>query len=257
MRKVLETFTKNCPIIRHVSFLLLATLSFQSMAEYVELNPALLNPLAEIKYARTPANFTPTDETGYIPMVQEVELEVSERLKDDRSGTLKSMKSRLDSWQEREEYAEVWGLHSTGLYNTPDESSKKAYIERSFLRYFDRRLSGELKNSKKGSALAKARTIEQALRPDAKMQVSKNVKIRFSARVIQRYVMVKVVNPYVKSEVKVTTQGQINMKISKHFKKSGVKTQADYNYNTGRYVASLNKRITNRWSANVKSEQAH
>ncbi len=255
MKTVQSTFTKRT-IIRQVSALLLVALSFSVLADNSNFDTSLLSPLKKVEHKRGPANFTPTDETGYIPMVQEIELEASERLKDDRGGTLKTMKARLDYWREREEYADAWDLGSTGLYETPTDSQKRSYLESNFLRYFDRRLSGEIKNAKKGSALSSVRTVEQALRPDTKVQVSKNVKIRFSARVLQRYGTVRVINPYVKTEAKVTLDGKVDVKMYKEFEEVGFKAEANYSYNSGRYIASLNQRISDRWSANVSSEQS-
>lgn len=257
MRQTKNQERKNCKAFRQlpIFFLILGfTSSFgQVVAKDLKLSQLCLQP--KVEASRAPANFTPSDDLGFIPLVQEIELKADERLKDDRSGTLKGMKDRLDSWENTREYAETWNLESTGMFYLADEGDRKSLVEKGALRYLDRRLSGEIKSAKRGSAMASVRTLEQTLKPDTSVAVSDNVKIRFTGRLIQRYAKIIVKNPYVKAEGTISMDGNIDLKLSKDFESIDVVTAVNYDVDAGRYVASVDKKITDRWSARVSSEQ--
>lgn len=259
MRKDQETTHSNCKAFRQLSAILLLS-SFMSFGLFAQaripLKASQLNPLTKVETQRAPANFTPSDDLGYIPLVQEIELKVEERLEDDRSGTLKGMKNRLDAWDSQKEYAEVWNLESTGMYHLATDGEKKSLVEKGFLRYFDRRLSGEIKSAKRGSAMASVRAIEHTLKPDTSVAVSEKVQVRFTGRLIQRYAKVIVKNPYVKAEGTISLDGNIDFKLSKEFEEIALTAEMNYDLDEGRYVASLDKKITDRWSTRVSSSQA-
>ncbi len=249
MEKQLYKPSKNCIKFRQLSAFLVLGLMLTLC-----LSPDLFAQ-ATAAAGRSPANFTPSDDLGFIPLVQEIELKAEERLKDDRAGTLKSMKNRLDSWQTTENYAEAWNLESTGMYHLSTQAERRDLAQRGFLKYFDQRLSGEVKSAKRGSAMASVRTLEQTLKPDTSVSVADDVKIRFTGRLIQQYAKIIVTNPYVKAEGTMYLDGNMELKLSKEFEAVAMKSELNFDLDQGRYLASVDKKITERWSARVSSDQ--
>lgn len=248
MRKNPAHPSQNCQMLRHLS----------AFAAIVLVMILCLSPdlfAKDLNKGRAPANFTPSDDLGFVPLVQEIEVKAEETLKDDRAGTLKSMRSRFDSWQATEDYANAWNLESTGMYHLSTQSERRTLAQSGFLKYFDQRLSGEVKSAKRGTPMASMRTLEQTLKPDTSVAVADNVKVRFTGRLIQQYAKIIVTNPYVKIEGMMYLDGNMELKLSKEFEQLAVKTELNMDLDQGRYLASVDKRITERWSTRISSDQ--
>lgn len=80
---------------------------------------------------------------------------------EDDAGVMKDMKASLGAWEAAEEYARIWDLEDTGLYNTPTTEQKQKYITKKMLRYADKRFSGEMKKANEGSALHSMSRVEK------------------------------------------------------------------------------------------------
>lgn len=203
---------------------------------------------------RAPSNYIPSEEIEPIPFAQE--LWIQEKMVEDDAGVLQGVKRQIASWEQTEEFADDWNLKSTGRYETPSLESKKNYLAKNSLKYFDKRLSGEMKRAEEGSTLAKVGQVQKALKPQTKVEFSKNVKLRFKARVLQGKAVVKLVNPYIDSECNVKVSGGMDCKVEKDFKDAGVKTKAEYVISEGRWIASVDKKISDHWSSRVSSHQS-
>lgn len=207
------------------------------------------------KMGRMPANFTPNDDVGYVPLFQATVTTRENILKDDRKKLLGRMRTQIDSWEAMDEYSENWDIKSTGLYNTATYDERRSYVQKYMLKYVDSRISGSLKEAKKGSGLAKVRRVEQALKPDTKVRVSKNVRVRFSAKVIEQYGRIMIQNPYVETKMFVHLNGELKLEFFKNIKPLGVNARLDYEVSQGRVIASVDKTIGYGWSARFSSDQ--
>ncbi len=180
---------------------------------------------------------------------------VNQILADDEQGTLQYIRQDFEKWADEEEYVKNWNLELTGMYTPRTQEDKKKRIRKDSLKYFDNRLSGEMKTAEKGSALAQVKTIETAMRPQAKVAVSENVKIKFKAKVLQGKADIIVDNPYVDCNAEVKASGKVNVNVSKNINDLGVKTGVEYQVSNGVWIASVNKQLSESVSTEVSSYQ--
>lgn len=204
--------------------------------------------------SRGPASAVPMDDYQPVPLESKVWL--SNVFVEDRHGVMNSMRDQLVVWDQMEQYRRNWDIGSTGLYHTPDRGQKKAWFSRMLLRYADKRLSGEMKNAAEGSALQRVSNVRQALRPDTTAAISKNIKLKFKARVLQMRGIMRVINPWVESETEISVDGEINSRVAKNFEDLGVRADLRYQVSEGVYHASLSKPLGNNVTAIVSSSQS-
>lgn len=176
---------------------------------------------------------------------------------EDDAGIMRGMKESINSWEKTEEYAQVWDLKSTGLYNTPSTSEKGQFISKKLLRYADKRLSGEMKKADEGSALHKMSRVEKQLRPSAAISVSKNFGLKFKARVLQGKAIVEVKNPWVDCNATVGANGKTKVLAKKEFKQLGLSSGAEYAINEEQFVAFVDQQVTNNVKARLSSTQSN
>ena len=176
---------------------------------------------------------------------------------EDNGGVLIGVRDQLARWEQVDEYADNWGVKSTGLYETPELEDRKAFVMRQGLRYLDNRISGEMKNADKGSALAKARSVQKALRPTTSIPVvpGSNVRIKVRAKVLQMRGSVIVENPYVEANADIRANGDTTMNVAKNFESIGMRAHVSYQMVEGVYRAVVNKRLTNTISTQLSSVQ--
>lgn len=204
--------------------------------------------------SRAPASFVVGEQTTRPPPKDEVWLK--KVFVHDDGGILQGVKKNLDKWQKTEEYRKAWDIESTGLYNTPGRAKKDDYLRRVFLKYADKRLSGEIKTAERGTALHRIKTAEKALSPKVEAKVAKNVKIKFKARVLQRMGKLLVKNPLVDYHVSINTTGAVKMHLGRDIKALGLSAKIDYDANKGVYVAKIGKRISRNISSTLSSQGA-
>jgi hypothetical protein len=211
-----------------------------------------LNPYTKT-VSRGPSNFVPDEEASDLP--SDVVLWYENILVPDRAGVMNRMRETYDSWERTQEYARNWNMESTGLYDVKDQEDRVKYFNRHILKYFDKRLSGEIKNAEKGSTLARVGSVQKALKPQTRVEVSKNFKLKFKARPIQGRGFMNIENPWINNSTTVKINGRVNINLNKDIKLLGLKANLDYDVNGGHYVASLNKPLTDEITARVTSSQ--
>ena len=212
----------------------------------------MLNPYNHIS-PRSPASFTPDDDVEVFPFEQT--LWVDQIVIEDSAGVYNRVKNQIKNWIEVEDYVDSWNMKSTGLYPLPDDDKKKSYIEKNAIKYFDRRLSGEIKRAEKGSTLAKVGRVERALKPRTKVRITKNVKLRLKARLLQGVAYLFVDNPYIYSEAVINKYGELNMYLRKNLKDVGVSGEIKYEVHNSMWYAYVDKKITDKISARISSAQ--
>lgn len=203
---------------------------------------------------RAPANFIPDTEIEPVPMENRIWLQ--NVLMEDTHGVLASIRSDIHSWEVTEEYARNWSLESTGLYKTPDDERKKAVLSKKILRYFDKRLSGEIKNSEEGSTLHTVGQVHQTLRPNTEVGISKKIKVKFKARVLQGRAIMHVENPWVDVNANIKATGEVSVHFHKNIEELGIQTALDYNAREGQYIARVDRRLTETITARISSSQS-
>lgn len=203
--------------------------------------------------SRGPASAIPSDHLETTPIQNKIWL--SQIWVEDNSGVMNGMRDQLLAWERMEEYRRNWDIESTNLYNTPDREFKKAWFNRMLLRYADKRLSGEMKNAGAGSTLARVSNVRQALRPNTEASISKNIKLKFKARILQMRGIVRVINPWVNCEAEINSRGEIVSRISKNFEDLGVRADLNYDSVLGGYSAQISKPLGNNVTAILSSWQ--
>ncbi|MBI2519368.1 MAG: hypothetical protein HYV97_03080 [Bdellovibrio sp.] len=202
---------------------------------------------------RKPANLVPDDEMEIVPVRQTLWTE--QILVEDDAGVLKNMQNQISEWDTQRNYVELWDLESTGLYDPPSDSRKQSYIGTNLLRYFDKRLAGEIKNSEDNSALRAVGQMQKTLRPKAEARISENVKLRFKAQALQGKAYFILENPYVETQTLVTASGRVELSVAKSLKRLGVATRVNYYANQGEYVGEVDKSLTDHIIARYSSRQ--
>lgn len=185
----------------------------------------MLNPSFRVR-GRGPSNFIPDDQIQPLPL--EDKKWTQQILVEDSAGVLVGIREDLSKWQRTQEYAKMWNLESTGVYDVDSIATKKAYLQRMILKYADKRLSGEVKNAEEGSTLHSVGQAQKALKPNAEASVSENIKLKFKARVLQGKAIMEVKNPYIEYVSSANLKGEINLDAKKEFKEVGIKTAANY-----------------------------
>ena len=211
-----------------------------------------LNPYTKTQ-SRGPSNFVPDEEASDLP--SNVVLWYENILVEDQAGVMRSMRSTYDQWEQTREYAKNWNMESTGLYDIKDQDDRVAHFNRHILKYVDKRLSGEIKQAEEGSTLHSVGTVQKALKPETKVEIAKNFKLKFKARVIQGKALMQVENPWVNNQTSVKIDGRVHVNINKDIKLLGLRADLDYQVSDGHYVASLYKVITKEITARVTSSQ--
>ena len=238
LRQKLEM--QGCPKLRHLSvFIILSLLSFSSFSfEH------------KVANSRTPASAF-EEEVLTVPV--EVKSISQTLFAEDDAGVMKGMRDNLSSWQETEDYAQKWNLKSTHLYNTPTMKEKKSYISKNILRYADKRFAGEMKNAEEGSTLKKVGEVEKNLHPNLSVPVSRNVSIKFKARVLQGKAMMEVRNPWLDVNATVGLNGKARVVSKKDFNQTGTSTGVEYSVNDSVWIAFVDQEITKNIKARLSS----
>lgn len=172
---------------------------------------------------------------------------------EDDAGVMKDMKASLGAWEATEEYARVWNLQDTGLYNTPTTSQKGKYISKKMLRYADKRFSGEMKKADEGSALHSMSRVEKNLRPNAAVNVSKNFGFKFKARVLQGKAIVDVKNPWIECNATVAVNGKAKLITRKEFKEVGMASGAEFSVNDSTFLTYVDQQVTDNVKARISN----
>lgn len=174
----------------------------------------------------------------------------------DDSGVYDEMKQQINSWQEKEDYAKNWNLQSTGMYAPTPEKEKKSFMMAKGLKYMDKRLAGEVKQAEEGSALHTVGQVQQVLQPNAKVAVSKNVRLKFKAQVLQMKGKVLVINPYVDSQADHSfTKNETNLHLGRDISAIGIGAGVDYIVQKESYETYMSKRLTDTITTKISSSQ--
>jgi len=247
-----QLFICTLMVFTFISLVLLVDTSYAQTGVGLQLR--MLNPSYR-GLVRGPANFVPSTEIEVRPV--EDGLWVDTAIERDTSGILGGTKGTIEHWAKQEEYARKWNLQSTGLFETPDMESRKNYLQKRLLKYLDKKLAGEIRNAEEGSTLHSVGQAHQALRPKTKVQISKNIKIRLKARVLQGKAIIKVENPYVEYETRLyASSGSVKMFLKREFASIGVTTNIDYDVTGETWIAAVNKPLNERWNARYTSSQS-
>ncbi len=211
-----------------------------------------LNPYKKMA-SRGPSNFVPDVEASDRP--SSVTLWYENILVEDTAGVMKGMKRNYDSWEKEEEYAKNWNVASTGLYDIKDQEDRKKYFNRYILKYLDKRLSGEIKQAEEGSTLHRVGKVQKALKPQTRVEVSRNLRFKFKARVLQGKALMFVENPWINNETSVKLDGRVNINVNKDITALGLKANFDYNVNDSEFDARLDKPLTKEITARVSTSK--
>ena len=232
--------TRGCQNFRHLSvFIISSLLSFSCFS-------------LEHKFANSRSPASAFDEEVLTIPVETKQISQTLFAEDD-AGVMKGMRDSLTSWQETEDYAQKWDLHSTHLYNTPTVKEKRVYITKNLLRYADKRFAGELRDAEEGSTLQKVSKVEKNLHPNLSVPVSKSVSIKFKARVLQGKAMMEVRNPWLDLNATVGLNGKARVVTKKDIAQTGTSTGIEYSVNDSVWVAFVDQEITKNIKGRLSS----
>ena len=234
--------------------------------------------LAAQEITRMPANFIPDDDVQVVPVDQEIWLD--RVMVNDNRGILQEVKENMQDWNEQEEFITTWDLQGRG-YQIVDVDQRKRYLLRNSLKYLDKRISGEIKNAEAGSTMEKIGEAQKALKPQTKVDVAPNIKLKFKARVLQGKAYMIVDNPYLPNTTTVRADGRVDVHAKKEIESIGVQTEIkyivnsnslrlnaekklsqlgvvtkiDYEVTSGRWIASIDKELAPNVTATISSKQ--
>lgn len=240
MKKINKKAAKkdvNCTIFKQLSMCILFTLSFGLMAGETQRRPASIE-----------------EEVLTVPFEIE-QRSVDNLFIEDDAGILKEMRGSINKWEQDEEFAKLWNLESTGLYDSPSSNDKNKYLAKRVLRYADKRVSGEMKKADTGSSFHKLGQMEKQLRPNASVAVNKYLAIKFKARLLQGKAIVEVKNPWVEANATISANGKAKILTKKDFKQLGMSSGAEYSITDSEWVAFVDQAISSNIKARVSSSQ--
>ncbi len=220
----------------------------------------VFNPNYRIQ-ERAPQSFLPDED--YVPAPQRKEMWLEKVLVEDDAGVLVSIRKDFSKWESTEEYVNNWDLESTGLYDVKSSKSKRSYLGKRILKYFDKRISGEVKKAPKGSTLHQVGQVQKALKPQTKVAVNKYLKLRFKARVLQGKAIMKVENPFVDSDMTYEISHGLRVNLAKKIDVIKTTAKIEYRPTDNDYKASLVKNFTDRFGTelsatdNFEEEKGH
>lgn len=246
-----ENFLNNC--IRFgqlVLFLVVTVVSVESWAG--ELQVDQLNPYYK-SLERAPSSYVPNQEVEIGPVENVIWMD--KIFVEDSAGVLVNMRDSLSSWESTDEYAQLWNMKSTGLYETPDMEARKKFINQRLLKYVDKRISGEIRHAKKGSAWAKVGEVQQALKPNTTVKMNKYFTLKIKGKVLEGKVIFTIRNPFLQLNSYVKLNGKTKLHTGKNFKSIRLQTSLDYHVNEGRWIASVDKKITDHVGARYTAEK--
>ena len=203
--------------------------------------------------SRAPANFVPDDQIEPLPLEQK--LWIQDILIDYDAGVLSSVRSNFEIWHEKEEYVRKWKVEPVGPLATPTREQKKSYLMQQLLRYADKRISGEIKNSEEGSTFHNIGQVEKALSPKVEAKISSNIKVKVRAKVLRGEANILVNNPWFENSITVRMNGRVNVHMEKNLEDFGVRTAVDFDVKDGIYVARLEKPLTSEITARISATQ--
>lgn len=207
---------------------------------------ASLNPYAR-STSRGPASLIPNEDITPMPIEQRAW--ISRMMVDDEAGVLNSLREDVREWQEIEEYASLWNIESTGLYQTPDDERKESHIRRELWRYLDRRLSEEINDAEEGSTLHAVGRAEQAVRPESsEVEISENYKLSFRVRPLQGRTIIELENPYIESQASVSVSGRVDVRLAREIEPIDAVVSYDYFVDQGYYQANFRKNLVSHLS---------
>ncbi|MBT3982411.1 MAG: hypothetical protein HOE90_13720 [Bacteriovoracaceae bacterium] len=221
--------------------------------------------LNAFKNQRLPSSYIPSDEVITAPVGKEIW--IKRFLVEDDSGVLKSMRYQFDDWERRETYAQAWHMEETGLYEPTSVGAKRDYLFRSSLKYFDKRLSGEIRRAEPGSAMESVGKVRSALRPSSTVNIAEKVKVKFKAKVLEGNAFIEVQNPYIEARSTFSLEQNLflaklprrvtaaDVNLGKQFKKISLRTDVDYKLMDGIWVASVTKGLDHGFSTRFSSTQ--
>jgi hypothetical protein len=201
---------------------------------------------------RAPASFMPSDDIESAPLEQQ--LWIDRMMVPDHAGVLERMRAEYEGWQVQQEYARNWNLDSTGLYEHPTDHQKRRYLERNFFRYVDRRISGEVRNAEEGSTFHTVGQVQDALRPNATVELLPSFRFRFRARILEGQASVLVDNPWVDCDAMVNAKGDIEVNLRKDLY-WGVSAGIHYKIDDGEWETHIQKPLARNLYGRVTSLQ--
>lgn len=198
-------------------------------------------------------NHIPDDDIIPVPLEPKIWLEYT--FVHDEAGILQRMQDEFREWERLDEQSRLWNLDDVE-FNRPDEKERKNRITKDFVKYVDRRLSGEIKRAEKGSTLAKVGTVRQALKPTTKVTVNRYLKVKFKARVLQGQLKVNFINPFVGSYADIDRKGGVKFHMFKNFEEVGMTSKVDYFARDKSYVFLVSKDLIENIGMYVSSTQS-
>lgn len=232
--------TSGCTNFRHLSLFTILSLLSVTASSFT----------TREGHSRSPASAF-DEEVLTVPLEQKVM--VQSLFAEDDAGVMKGTRDQLNSWEVTEEYAKRWDLESTHLYKTPTTSDKTKFITKSLIRYADKRIAGEVKNAEAGSTFHTVGKVEQSLRPNATVPLSKFISLKFKVRVLQGKAIMDVRNPWVDCNATVSANGRAKILTKKDFNQLGTSTGVEYNVNDAQWIAFVDQEINKNIKARVSS----
>ncbi len=203
---------------------------------------------------RAPSSYAPSDDLAPSPL--EKESFASQIWAEDSAGILQSMQRDFNRWEMMDEYAKNRNLQSTGLYSTPDTQMRTRYLRKRMVKYLDRRLAGEMKGAKKGSTLHRMKQVQKSLRPAAEAQVSKRIKLKFKARLLEGRAIARIENPWVKTEISNKIGGSTEIKAIRDIASLKVSASVNYQVDKSQWEMAVNRPLSPSLNARVSSLQS-
>lgn len=172
---------------------------------------------------------------------------------EDSDGVLNNMRVTVKEWQDKQEYNQNWNLEGTNVVPVPADQAQEAFLKKRAMNYFDRRVSGEVKNPRPGTSWATVARVNRTLKPASQLELAPQFKLKFKARVLQGRASVNIENPLVEANIEGRVNGQANAQLAKTITPLGLRAQVEYRLKQKEMVTVINKKITNSVSAQASS----
>lgn len=211
-----------------------------------------LSPLCPLP-SRGPNSYATDDQIVSVPL-RKIHW-VEQLLAEDNKGVMVGMREEVNRWIETEDYLENWNLTSTNMIILPTEREKERFLRKKFLRYIDKRLSGEIKEAEEGSTLATVGKVQDALKPNSNISLAKDYRLRFKGRVLQGEGRMKFENPFAETEAKLRLNGDLNVRVTRSIASIGLSSYIDFDFDDNTYTTRMDQKLTETIEASIFSTQ--
>lgn len=237
--------------------------------------------IAQAQPWRAPANYVPDDDMIVVPIY--IDRTFIDKVNEDNEKSISQSKKKVEQWIKNDEYARAYGLEGTGAFPTTTPAQRRAFFEKTYLRYVSRKLEtdtnegisdwwneynqdDEIENidnrNKEESYVVKATKRKTGInkiskKTSKKVGGKKKKKLNFSSQLRPEIGAVKfgMESFLFDATVWVGANGKNELNVERKFKKIKLRAMGNYYLEENKLLGVLDKKLIPKWSLRYSHEK--